>query len=79
MRLSSRPWSQQQTHDLQSTESGSGVSVDERRAQLKTLIAQKQELEALYTPDYPDVVAIYAQDRRSAGGDRACLLLLRRR
>jgi uncharacterized protein involved in exopolysaccharide biosynthesis len=48
----------QQSHDLQSTESGTGVSTDERRAQLKALLAQKQELEALYTPDYPDVVAV---------------------
>jgi protein tyrosine kinase modulator len=48
----------EQTHDLQNTESGSGISEDERRSQLKTLIAQKQELDALYTPDYPDVVAI---------------------
>ena len=28
------------------------------RPQLKALIAQKQELEAHYTPDHPDVVAI---------------------
>jgi polysaccharide chain length determinant protein (PEP-CTERM system associated) len=48
----------QQTHDLQNTDSGSGISADDRRAQLKALTAQKQELEALYTPDYPDVVAI---------------------
>ena len=48
----------QQAHDLQSTESGPGISTDEHRAQLKALIAQKQELEALYTPDYPDVVAV---------------------
>jgi polysaccharide chain length determinant protein (PEP-CTERM system associated) len=48
----------QQTHEQQSTEPGSGVSVDERRTQLKALIAQKQELEVHYTPDYPDVVAI---------------------
>ena len=48
----------QQSHDLQSTESGSGISTDERRAELKKLIADKQALEALYTPDYPDVVAI---------------------
>jgi polysaccharide chain length determinant protein (PEP-CTERM system associated) len=48
----------QQTHDLGSAEPGSGISADERRAQLKALVAQKKELEALYTPDYPDVVAI---------------------
>jgi polysaccharide chain length determinant protein (PEP-CTERM system associated) len=48
----------QQTHEQQGTEPVSGISVDERRTQLKALIAQKQELEALYTPDHPDVVAI---------------------
>ena len=35
-----------------------GVSVDERKTELKALIEQKQALEALYTPDHPDVVAI---------------------
>jgi len=48
----------QQTHDAQNTEPGTGVSVDERRTELKALIAQKQELAALYTPDHPDVVAV---------------------
>jgi uncharacterized protein involved in exopolysaccharide biosynthesis len=48
----------QQTHDLESAEPSSGISTDERRAQLKALIAQRQELETHYTPDYPDVVAI---------------------
>ena len=48
----------QQPHDMDSAESGAGASTDERRAQLKSLIAQKQELQTLYTPDYPDVVAI---------------------
>jgi polysaccharide chain length determinant protein (PEP-CTERM system associated) len=48
----------QQTHDLQSAEPATGVSVDERRKELKALIAKKQELEALYTPEYPDVVAV---------------------
>ncbi len=47
----------QQTHDLESTEPN-GVSVDERKTELKALIKQKQALETLYTPDYPDVVAI---------------------
>jgi uncharacterized protein involved in exopolysaccharide biosynthesis len=32
--------------------------MDERQKELKTLIAQKQELETLYTPDHPDVLAI---------------------
>jgi polysaccharide chain length determinant protein (PEP-CTERM system associated) len=48
----------QQTRELQHTDSATGVSADERHAQLKALIAQKQELETLYTPDHPDVVAI---------------------
>jgi polysaccharide chain length determinant protein (PEP-CTERM system associated) len=49
----------QQTQDSQSTEPGSpGASVDDRKAQLKALVDQKRALEAQYTPDYPDVVAI---------------------
>jgi uncharacterized protein involved in exopolysaccharide biosynthesis len=49
----------QQTQDSQTTESGSsGGSVDERKAELKDLIKQKQALELQYTPDHPDVVAI---------------------
>jgi polysaccharide chain length determinant protein (PEP-CTERM system associated) len=35
-----------------------GVTVDERRAQLKTLINQRNELLNQYQSDYPDVVAI---------------------
>ena len=48
----------QQTHDLQRNESPAAVIVDERKAELKSLLAKKQELETLYTPDHPDVVAI---------------------
>jgi len=49
----------QQTQDSQSTEPGSsGASVDERKTELNDLIKQKQALEAQYTPDHPDVVAI---------------------
>ena len=48
----------QQTHDLQLSEPATGISVDERRKELKALIAQKQELEALYTADHPDVIAL---------------------
>jgi len=48
----------QETHDVATAEPGSGVSADERRAQLKALIAQRQELEMHYTPDFPDVLAI---------------------
>jgi len=48
----------QQTQSTQGTDAVSGISADERRAQLKTLTEQKQALDALYTPDHPDVVAI---------------------
>jgi polysaccharide chain length determinant protein (PEP-CTERM system associated) len=48
----------QQTHELQGPETSSGISVDERQKELKALIAQQKELEALYTPDHPDVLAI---------------------
>jgi polysaccharide chain length determinant protein (PEP-CTERM system associated) len=48
----------QQTHELQSAEPTTGVTVDDRRKELKALIEQKQSLENLYTPDHPDVVAI---------------------
>jgi len=34
------------------------ISVDERRKELKELADQKQALETVYTPDYPDVVAV---------------------
>jgi hypothetical protein len=48
----------QQAQGAQGTEPVTGVTVDERRKELNRLIAQKQELEALYTSDHPDVVAI---------------------
>jgi len=48
----------QQAQEQQRQESPAGSSVDERHSQLKALLAQKQELESLYTPDHPDVVAI---------------------
>lgn len=48
----------QQTSDLQRTDPASGVTADTLQSELRTLIAQKKELEALYTPDYPDVVAL---------------------
>jgi uncharacterized protein involved in exopolysaccharide biosynthesis len=49
----------QQTHELQNAEpTAAGVSVDDRRTELKTLIEQKQALVAVETPDNPDVVAI---------------------
>jgi polysaccharide chain length determinant protein (PEP-CTERM system associated) len=48
----------QQAHDVQSAEPAAVVTADERRKELKTLMDQKQALDAIYTPDYPDVVAI---------------------
>jgi polysaccharide chain length determinant protein (PEP-CTERM system associated) len=49
----------QQSRDQQHPDAvAGGLSIDERRTQLRTLIAQKQELETLYTADHPDVVAI---------------------
>ena len=48
----------QQTRDQQHPESPAAGSMDERHTQLNALIAQKQELANLYTPDHPDVVAI---------------------
>jgi uncharacterized protein involved in exopolysaccharide biosynthesis len=48
----------QQTQDLQHTEPGTGSTVDERKAELKELLAKKKDLDALYTPDHPDVVAL---------------------
>lgn len=49
----------QQTRDSQT--SGPAVAVaaaDERKTQLNALIQQRQTLEALYTPDHPDVVEV---------------------
>jgi polysaccharide chain length determinant protein (PEP-CTERM system associated) len=48
----------QQTTDLQSADPTSGASLNTLQAELKTLTTQKKELEALYTPDYPDLVAL---------------------
>jgi polysaccharide chain length determinant protein (PEP-CTERM system associated) len=48
----------QQTREQSRPDGAGGPSTDERRVQLKALLTQKQELETLYTPDYPDVVAI---------------------
>jgi polysaccharide chain length determinant protein (PEP-CTERM system associated) len=48
----------QQSHELQGTESTTVASVDERRKELKNLIDQKKSLEALYTADHPDIVAL---------------------
>jgi polysaccharide chain length determinant protein (PEP-CTERM system associated) len=48
----------QEVADQQRTEPTTGVSVDTLQTQLQALIAQKAELEAQYTSDYPDVVAV---------------------
>jgi polysaccharide chain length determinant protein (PEP-CTERM system associated) len=48
----------QQKQEQQNTEPITGVSVDERKKQIKDLTEQKQALESEYTADYPDVVAI---------------------
>jgi polysaccharide chain length determinant protein (PEP-CTERM system associated) len=48
----------EQTHELQSSEPAAVAAVDERRKELKDLKEQKQALDALYTPDHPDVVAM---------------------
>ncbi len=47
----------QQQHEVQGSETG-GPSMDERQKELKALVAQKEQLEAQYTPDYPDVVEV---------------------
>lgn len=48
----------QQSQELQRADPATGVSADDRRAQLKALQAQKAELETIYTADHPDVVAV---------------------
>jgi polysaccharide chain length determinant protein (PEP-CTERM system associated) len=48
----------QQTRESSVTDSATGASPDTLGSQLKDAIAQKESLEALYTPDYPDVIAI---------------------
>jgi polysaccharide chain length determinant protein (PEP-CTERM system associated) len=47
----------QQTADLQ-REDTSGLTAETEQSKLKALIAQKKELDELYTPDHPDVVAL---------------------
>jgi polysaccharide chain length determinant protein (PEP-CTERM system associated) len=48
----------QQTSDLQRSDPSSSISVDALETRLKALIAQKKELQELYTSDHPDVVAL---------------------
>lgn len=47
-----------QTREIQNREPTTGLSVDARQQQLQQMIAEKAELEARYTPDYPDVVTL---------------------
>ena len=48
----------QQTGESRRVDSPVGVPADTLEIQLKTLRGQKKELEALYTPDHPDVVSL---------------------
>ena len=49
----------QQSRDLQNSEpAAKATALDERATQLKALMAQKQALEAQYTPDHPDVIEV---------------------
>jgi polysaccharide chain length determinant protein (PEP-CTERM system associated) len=49
----------QQARDLQNAEpAAAAVAVDERRAELRTLMQQRQVLQAQYTADHPDVIDI---------------------
>lgn len=48
----------QQEQELSSADSGAGVSEDTLQTQLKDAITQKNQLAAIYTPDYPDVAAM---------------------
>jgi len=48
----------QQTHDQHDGDSPSVAEIDERQNELQSLIEQKKQLEAIYLPDYPDVVAV---------------------
>ncbi|MGB6974728.1 MAG: Wzz/FepE/Etk N-terminal domain-containing protein [Terracidiphilus sp.] len=48
----------QQSQDAQAAGTPAAVQQDEQQQELQSLISQKKQLEALYTPDYPDVVDI---------------------
>jgi len=51
----------QQTQEAPRTDPATGTSEDSLKDQLKDLKKQKEALDALYTPDHPDVVAIARQ------------------
>lgn len=48
----------EEQRDLHEAGTGGVISVDDRLKQLKELQEQKKNLDALYTPDYPDVQAV---------------------
>jgi polysaccharide chain length determinant protein (PEP-CTERM system associated) len=48
----------QQTQEATRNDPATGTSGDTLQAQLKAALAQQKDMEALYTPDHPDVVAI---------------------
>jgi polysaccharide chain length determinant protein (PEP-CTERM system associated) len=48
----------QQTQTSSTVDPASGTSADALKTELKDAIQEQQQLEAQYTPDYPDVVAI---------------------
>jgi len=49
---------QQQARDLQGSDSTAGAVEDERKKELKDLLAQKQEMDLQLTPDHPDEIEI---------------------
>jgi len=51
----------QQTQEASHSDPVTGTSVDALQDQLKDLRKQKEALDALYTPDHPDVVAVSRQ------------------
>lgn len=51
----------QQTRDQQRFEPFTGSTPDDNRAELKRLVQKKRELDATYTPDHPDVLAVSRQ------------------
>ena len=48
----------QQAQEANGSEPMAAITADERQKELKSLSAERQELQTLYTPDHPDVVAI---------------------
>jgi polysaccharide chain length determinant protein (PEP-CTERM system associated) len=48
----------QQTHEQQTPGSPEFADADPRQKELQSLIDEKKQLDALYTPDYPDVISV---------------------